>query len=269
MTDDFNTPTHTHPWNKTNKTHTHTHTPTNQKKHTQRAAEGGYWAAAVRFGLDLYKRGEHPAALAVLAMAAEEGYELAQANAAYMLTRRMGYDLVDADDLALRLYARAAMQSEEHYYALGDLMLRLEARGVDTAGGESGPVLGVAQALSYIEAAAAAGSVQALRRLAEMHEKGEAGVAAKDGAKALTYYRALLEALALKREEEGEAGWGGFVDQSSIQYKIAALAVKEGVSKFMGGGGGDGEEEEEGGVRGLDDIKVIGGKRKADGFMGR
>lgn len=52
-----------------------------------------------------------------------------------------------------------------------------------------GPVLGVAQALSYIEAAAEAGSVPALRRLAEMHEQGEEGVVRKDGAKALKYYR--------------------------------------------------------------------------------
>lgn len=57
----------------------------------QRAAEGGYWAAAVRFGLDLYKRGDHTGAVAVLGMAAEEGYELAQANAAYLLEHRMGY----------------------------------------------------------------------------------------------------------------------------------------------------------------------------------
>jgi TPR repeat protein len=53
----------------------------------------------------------------------------------------------------------------------------------------SGPVLGVAQALSYIEAAADGGNVQALRRLAEMHEQGEAGVARKDVRKALKYYR--------------------------------------------------------------------------------
>ena len=41
----------------------------------------------------------------------------------------------DADDLALRLYARAALQSEEHYYALGSLMLRMEAKGLDTTDG--------------------------------------------------------------------------------------------------------------------------------------
>lgn len=42
--------------------------------------------------------------------------------------------------------------------------------------------------------------------------------------------------------------------------------MKEGARKLMGGVGGEGEEEE--GVRGLDDIKVVGG-RKADGLMGR
>lgn len=56
-----------------------------------------------------------------------------------------------------------------------------------------GPVLGVAQALSYIEAAAEAGSVPALRRLAEMHEQGEEGVVVKDGAKALKYYRCVFD----------------------------------------------------------------------------
>lgn len=41
----------------------------------------------------------------------------------------------DADELALRLYERAAMQSDVHLYALGDLMLRMEAKGVDTTSG--------------------------------------------------------------------------------------------------------------------------------------
>lgn len=54
-------------------------------------------------------------------------------------------------------------------------------------------MLGVAQALSYIEAAAEAGSVPALRRLAEMHEQGEEGVVVKDGAKALKYYRCVFD----------------------------------------------------------------------------
>lgn len=44
--------------------------------------------------MELYKRGEYTAAVAVLAMGAEEGYELAQANAAYMLAHRMGYGCV-------------------------------------------------------------------------------------------------------------------------------------------------------------------------------
>lgn len=40
--------------------------------------------------------------------------------------------------------------------------------------------------------------------------------------------------------------------------------MQEGARKFLGGA------EEEEGVRGLDDIKVVGGKgRKADGWMGR
>lgn len=41
----------------------------------------------------------------------------------------------DADELALRLYERAAMQSDVHLYGLGDLMLRMEAKGVDTTSG--------------------------------------------------------------------------------------------------------------------------------------
>lgn len=48
--------------------------------------------------------------------------------------KQHSYD--DAEDLALRLYGRAALQSEEHYLALGSLMLRMEARGLDTTGGE-------------------------------------------------------------------------------------------------------------------------------------
>lgn len=68
---------------------THTHIISKQTK--QRAAEGGYWAAGARFGLDMYKRGDFVGAVAVLSMAAEEGYELAQANAAYLLANRMGY----------------------------------------------------------------------------------------------------------------------------------------------------------------------------------
>lgn len=65
-----------------------------QNNPTQRAAEGGYWSAGARLGLDLYKRGELAAAVAVLCMAAEEGYEVAQANAAYLLQHRMGYRCV-------------------------------------------------------------------------------------------------------------------------------------------------------------------------------
>lgn len=160
-------------------------------------------------------------------------------------TQTRSYD--DADELALRLYERAAMQSDAHLYALGDLMLRMEAKGVDTAGGattcvqctpchacclvfgihapslspsnqpqgtqtihstppsptntntrartngrtdaRSGPVLGVAQALSYIETAAEQGDVRALRRLAEMYEGGEEGVVGKDTQKALEYFK--------------------------------------------------------------------------------
>jgi hypothetical protein len=42
----------------------------------------------------------------------------------------------DADELALRLYERAAMQSDHHFYALGNLMLKMEAQGLDTSNGE-------------------------------------------------------------------------------------------------------------------------------------
>lgn len=51
-----------------------------------------------------------------------------------LTTTTNSYD--DAEELALRLYARAALQSEEHYFAMGSLMLRMEARGLDTTGGE-------------------------------------------------------------------------------------------------------------------------------------
>jgi hypothetical protein len=82
--------------------------------------------------------------------------------------------------------------------------------------------------------------------------------------------RALLESLSKQEAEEGKAttAWAAFLDTSSLQLKIASLAVKEGVSKFMGGGSE--EQEDVVGVRGLDDIKVTGSKgRKADGWMGR
>lgn len=72
-------------------TESHTQHESNPNHTQQSAAEGGYWAAASRFGLDLYKRGDYTGAVAILSMAAEEGYELAQANAAWLLEHRMGY----------------------------------------------------------------------------------------------------------------------------------------------------------------------------------
>ena len=48
----------------------------------------------------------------------------------------------------------------------------------------------MSEAVGYLEEAADQyGNIPALRRLAEMYEKGEEGVAAKDTRKALHYYR--------------------------------------------------------------------------------
>lgn len=74
--------------------------------------------------------------------------------------------------------------------------------------------------------------------------------------------RALLAALSSSSEgvsAENE-GWAAFVDKKHVQWKVTALSVKKGVGTLMGGQ--DGAP-----VRGLDDMEVVRGKGKAEGWM--
>jgi TPR repeat protein len=57
----------------------------------QAVAEGGPWVLMVKEARDLYLDGDLEGALSRFALAAEEGYAIAQANAAYMLERGKGY----------------------------------------------------------------------------------------------------------------------------------------------------------------------------------
>lgn len=224
----------------------------------KKAAEGGYWIAGVRYGIDLYKAGEYAQAVTLLAMGAEEGYELAQANAAYMFEHRMGYSLPDADDLALRLYERAALQSVDHYFALGNLMLNMEQKGKPTTT-EAGPVTGVGQAMGYLEAAAELGNVQALRKLAEMYEGGMEGVVVKNTQRALGLYKRLLTVIGGEKGSEsvGWSSWGSMVDLTKLQWKVTSLSARTGLASVLGGGGGEEKEmKQQGGRTGLEGVRA-------------
>lgn len=218
----------------------------------KRAGESGYWISGVRYGIDLYKAGLMEHAVTFLAMAAEEGYEIAQANAAYMLEHRMGYSLPDADDLALRFYDRAALQSPDHYFALGNLMLRMEKEGKSTSA-VPGPVTGLRQAMGYLEEAVEMGQVQALRKLAEMYEVGEEGVLAQDTAKALGLYKRLVTLLSRSQRSEraqkigNKLSWSSMMDIGKLQWKVTSLSAKSGLASVLHGGDKkDGEKAQEG-----------------------
>ena len=222
----------------------------------KRAAEGGYWIAGVRYGIDLYKAGQYAQAVTLLAMGAEEGYELAQANAAYMFEHRMGYSLPDADDLALRLYERAALQSPDHYFALGSLMLKMEQKGKPTTA-EVGPVTGVGQAMGYLEAAAEVGNVQALRKLAEMYEGGVEGVVVKNTQRALRLYKRLLTVVGVGGESTFSSSWGSMVDITKLQWKVTSLSARSGLASVLGGGGGgEGGKKQQQGRTGLEGVRA-------------
>ena len=45
----------------------------------------------MRLGMEMYRTGDFEAAVAIYSLAAEEGYETAQANAAYLIERQKGY----------------------------------------------------------------------------------------------------------------------------------------------------------------------------------
>lgn len=230
----------------------------------KKAAEGGYWIAGVRYGIDLYRVGQHAQAVTLLAMGAEEGYELAQANAAYMFEHRMGYSLPDADELALRLYERAALQSVDHYFALGNLMLKMEQNGKPTTA-EAGPVTGVAQAMGYLETAAELGNVQALRKLAEMYEGGVEGVVVKNTQRALSFYKRLLSVIGREKGSGsgsvGSSSWGSMMDITKLQWKVTSLSARTGLASVLGGGGGEGgggekEKKQQGERTGLEGVRA-------------
>ncbi len=203
----------------------------------KRVAEAGYWVAGAKYGVDLYKAGQVQQAAMILAMMAEEGYEIAQANAAYLFSHRMGYTFDDADELALRLYERAALQSPDYYYELGSLMLRMEMAGQATTLA-AGPVTGVGQAMGYLEAAAEHGDVQALRKLAEMYEAGVDGVVVKNTPRALSLYK---RTLTLASAQGGV--WASLVDITKLQWKITSLSAKRGFESFIGGSKEEGEKQ--------------------------
>eukprot|EP00624_Nannochloropsis_granulata_P001388 evm.model.NODE_16750_length_12696_cov_35.850582.4 len=218
----------------------------------KKAAEGGYWIAGVRYGIDLYRAGQYTQAITILSMLAEEGYEIAQANAAYMFEHRMGYSFPDADDQALRLYERASVQSPDHFFALGNLMLKMEQEGKSTTA-NAGPVTGVGQAMSYLETAAELGNAQALRKLAEMYEVGMEGVVVKNTQRALSLYKRLLT-VAGGEKGSGRIGWSSLVDITNLQWKVTSLSARTGFSSVMGGGGegeGRGKEERRTGLEGI------------------
>lgn len=54
-------------------------------------AESGYWLEDLRAARESLREGKAESALVTYAIMANEGYAIAQANAAYMLRKRMGY----------------------------------------------------------------------------------------------------------------------------------------------------------------------------------
>jgi TPR repeat protein len=178
----------------------------------------------------------------------------------------MGYDFPDADDLALRLYERAALQSPVYYYELATLMLRMEAEGRETSSVMVGPVTGVSQAVGYLEKAAELNNVRAIRKLAEMLETGVKGVIVQDAKRALRLYRKLLSLVSspadssssssseknknkhkINNNQDEKSVWAAFFDVAKIQFKITTLSAKVGLESVIKGGSGAEEEGVPGG----------------------
>lgn len=68
----------------------------------QDVAESGYWLDDMRVGLEDLRDGKLESAMITMALMAERGWALAQANAAYLIERKMGYRYVNRDPLIWR-----------------------------------------------------------------------------------------------------------------------------------------------------------------------
>lgn len=145
-------------------------------------AESGPWVEGIRQAFQLMQGNSYEAAVMMLCMAAEEGYEVAQYDAAWLLESGLGYRGKDRYQKALRYYEMALLQNDQAHVELG----RLKERGADGV-----PVDLAAAAFHYRSAYELLGDQKAAERYARMLETGR-GVA-KDLEQARSIYQWLLK----------------------------------------------------------------------------
>ncbi|KAK9818102.1 hypothetical protein WJX72_007209 [[Myrmecia] bisecta] len=128
----------------------------------KKVAERGPWAAEIQDGYELFMEGDYESALHLYLRSAEMGMELAQSNAAWMLTHGYGYSGPRAAEVAIQLHKRAAEQGNvDALLSIGDSYYY--GKGVARAWGHAAQLY--AEAAKYRNA-------QALFNLGFMHEFG-------------------------------------------------------------------------------------------------
>jgi len=161
-------------------------------------AETGNGVNDVRRGLQYYVEGDYEGALLTYALAAEQGYEVAQTNAAELYRTHKGCKGKHCASKAVRLHHRAVSQGNVASLHEG-AMLRLSGRGdVDKD---------LQMGARQLKTAAQHGSLSSVLSLAELHANGKAApYIDKDLGRAEENYRYVLESWAA--EEEGPADLG-------------------------------------------------------------
>ena len=155
-------------------------------------ARAGWAARDVRAGFDAFLAGDGAAALLWYAEAAEVGFEVAAANAAWLLDRDGAARAVlgaagpagHAAHAALRYHRLSASEhgGGDSAAALGDAVrdgaLVVAAGGAGVAGSDVADLLATrhARALTWYSRAATAGSPRGAFAMAEMHARGAPGV---------------------------------------------------------------------------------------------